>query len=61
MKKGLVQPHVFPLNSLAKPYCMTVKLRHAALFVTGVLPGAPALKRMTPSSLEQKFLTPELL
>ena len=42
-------------------YGSTVKARHAALVVTGVLPDAPALKRMTPSSFEQKLRTPDWL
>src|SRR5882724_13156918 len=40
-------------------YGSTVKATQAALVVTGVLPLAPALKRMTPSSLEQKLRTPD--
>lgn len=33
----------------------------AALVTTGVLPDAPGLKRITPSSVEQKSRTPERL
>lgn len=39
----------------------TVKARQAAVLFTGVLPEEPGLKRMTPSSLEQKLRTPDWL
>jgi hypothetical protein len=42
-------------------YCITVKFRQAAVLFTGVLPAAPALKRMMLSSFEQKFRTPDWL
>ena len=42
-------------------YGSTVKAMQAALVVPGVLPVEPALKRMTPSSLEQKLRTPDWL
>ncbi len=42
-------------------YCMTVKFKQAAVLLTGVLPAAPALKRMMLSSLEQKLRTPDWL
>jgi len=57
---GARQPRVAG-PTLLSCYCITVKFKHAAVLVTGVLPGEPWLKRMTPSSLAQKFLTPELL
>jgi hypothetical protein len=42
-------------------YGSTVKATQAPLVVTGVLPAAPALKRITPSSFEQKLRTPDWL
>jgi hypothetical protein len=46
---------------LGNYYGSTVNAMQAALVVTGVLPDAPALKRMTPSSFEQKLRTPDWL
>jgi hypothetical protein len=46
---------------LGNYYGSTVNAMQAPLVVTGVLPDAPALKRMTPSSFEQKLRTPDWL
>ena len=40
---------------------MLVKAWQAAMVVTGTLPARPGLKRMTPSSVEQKLRTPVML
>ena|SRR6476661_4154645 len=42
-------------------YGSTVNATQAPLVVTGALAAAPALKRMTPSSFEQKLRTPDWL
>ncbi len=42
-------------------YCMLVKAWQAARVDTGTLPASPGLKRMTPSSVEQKLRTPLML
>jgi hypothetical protein len=42
-------------------YCMMPKAWQAAVVTTGVLPDAPGLKRITPSSVAQKSRTPERL
>ena len=42
-------------------YGSTVKATQAPLVVTGALAAAPALKRITPSSFEQKLRTPDWL
>ncbi len=42
-------------------YGSTVNAMQAPLVVTGALAAAPALKRMTPSSFEQKLRTPDWL
>jgi hypothetical protein len=40
---------------------MLVKAWQAADVLTGTLPPAPGSKRITPSSVEQKFRTPVML
>ena len=50
-----------PGYKATKNYGSTVNATQAALVVTGVLPVAPGLKRMTPSSFEQKLRTPDWL
>ena len=51
----------YPPPVLGNCYGSTVNATQAPLVVTGVLPVAPASKRMTPSSLEQKSRTPDWL
>jgi hypothetical protein len=46
---------------LGNCYGSTVKATQAPLLAAGVLSTAPALKRMTPSSFEQKLRTPDWL
>src|ERR1700687_1425718 len=63
-KKGTERTR-FPIGCVPSPrvqrqtcYCMLVKAWQAARVVTGTLPARPGLKRITPSSVEQKFRTP---
>ena len=66
-KKGTERTR-FPIGCVPSPrvqrqtcYCILVKAWQAASVATGRLPAAPGLKRITPSSVEQKLRTPEML
>jgi hypothetical protein len=51
-------PQVLRQTFLRNSYCMMANAWQAALVTTGVLPDAPGLKRITPSSVAQKSRTP---